>query len=74
MPGRSESLPAVFDFRVVGKAANTPNTSDTPAAAESETADDRERHLIAAVGKYRFALPLVAFQHVERARELHDTV
>ena len=66
---------AVFDPGVVGKPGkNAENIGIGFAAPEAETADDGERHLVAAVGEDGMALPLVAFEHFKRARELHDAI
>ena len=53
MPGRSESFePAVLDLRSVGEARkHAEYVRIRLAAAESEAADDRERHLVATVGE-----------------------
>src|SRR5258705_12450968 len=70
-----QSQIAIFDFGVIrepGKHAEYVRVR--LAAAEPEAADDGERHLVAAVGKYRMPLPFMALEHFECARELNDSV
>ena len=73
-PIRQREIAAV-QSRIVGKAAEgTEHAGIGFRAAQAEAAGNRERHLIAAVGKQRAARPAVARKHLDRACELHDSV
>src|SRR5260370_5516515 len=66
---------AALQLGVIGKAAEGAEYAGIGfRAAETETAGNRERHLIAAVGEHCTARPAVALDHRDGARGLHYAV
>src|SRR5579862_5927748 len=66
---------AVLKYGVVGEAAEIAEHAGIGfRAAQTEAGSDRERHLVAAMRKQQTARPLVARQHLDRARILYDAV
>src|ERR1700730_16264123 len=70
-----QSDEAVLDLGIVGKAAECPEHARIGfGAAEAEAGRDRERHLVAAMGKQVGAAPVLRFQHGDGFSVLHDAI
>src|SRR5262245_59384984 len=66
---------SALQFGVIGETAEGAEYAGIGfRAAETETAGDGERHLIAAVGEQRTARPAVTLGHLDGASVLHDAV
>src|SRR5262249_1915568 len=66
---------AIFDTRIVGKAAEITEYSWIGlSAAEAETGGNGKRHLVAPVREKRHARPVAARQHFQSLGVLADTV
>src|SRR5262249_17087325 len=66
---------AALQFGVIGETAEGAEHAGIGfRAAETETAGNCERHLIAAVGEQCTARPAVALDHLDGARVLHDAI
>src|SRR5262245_26380124 len=66
---------AALQFGVIGETAEGAEYAGVGfRAAETETAGNCERHLIAAMGEQCTARPAVALAHLDGARVLHDAI